>query len=80
MISQLSSAHEPMTSLSSVDGSVDLGKVLEFYGVAATAVYPALKLFLQESNKRYIFTGHSMGGALATIISLKAAVDFQVSC
>ena len=60
-----------------IDG--EQGKVLKFFWQAYQLVYPELKPYLLNSTKKYIITGHSLGGAIASIHSILATQFNKVS-
>ena len=48
-------------------------KVNKYFLAAFDLVLPALERYL-EADKKIIFTGHSLGGALASLLSLHSAL------
>ena len=54
-------------------------KVLQFFWQAFEAVSYALRPYMKSSRKKYILTGHSLGGALASILAIKSTELFSVS-
>lgn len=53
-------------------------QITDYYKTVFQELYPLIKLYIQEPNKRYIFTGHSLGGALASLLAMETASDAQV--
>ena len=54
-------------------------KIMKFFWDAFELVSYDLRPYITDSSKKYIITGHSLGGALASIMALNGTQLFQVS-
>ena len=54
-------------------------KVNEFFLNAVRLLLPSFKYKLKDPSRRYILTGHSLGGALASLLSIMMVEDGNVS-
>ena len=53
-------------------------EVLKFTYDAYKLAAHKLRLYLQDPSKKYIITGHSLGGAMASLLALDATQTFEV--
>lgn len=54
-------------------------KVNEFFLTSFKLLYPSIRHQLVDQSRRYIITGHSLGGAMATLLALKMTQYENVS-
>jgi len=54
-------------------------KVLRFFWQAFESVSYELRPYITDSSKKYIITGHSLGGAMASLLAIKSTELFSVS-
>lgn len=55
-------------------------KINLFFLNAVKLLLPSIKYKLKNPSKRYILAGHSLGGAMASLLSIIMAEDGNVSC
>jgi len=53
--------------------------VLKFFYRAFELSFNKIHPYLKDGSKKYIFTGHSLGGALASLLAIKMFDMYQVS-
>ena len=54
-------------------------KINMFFLNAVKLLLPSIKYKLKDPKRRYILTGHSLGGAMASILSIMMVEDGNVS-
>ena len=53
-------------------------KINQFFLNAVNLLLPSIKYKLKDPSRRYILTGHSLGGAMASILAIIMAEDGNV--
>ena len=62
-------------------GSIDV-TINAFFWKAFLKLYDDIKPYLNDGKRKYIITGHSLGGAMASILALvgKLSVSLSLGC
>jgi len=54
-------------------------EILEFFHRAFELLFYPVKPYLRDSSKKYILTGHSLGGALASLLAVRMTQNYEVN-